>query len=48
MDEQEKAFVIAAIKIKIENDKKKERELKSKIRLEGGAMYGSYSDSDIA
>nr|DAE70350.1 MAG TPA: hypothetical protein [Caudoviricetes sp.]DAF39084.1 MAG TPA: hypothetical protein [Caudoviricetes sp.] len=32
MDEQEKAFVIAAIKIKIENDKKKERELKSKIR----------------
>nr|DAF92379.1 MAG TPA: hypothetical protein [Myoviridae sp. ctOpw2]DAM94809.1 MAG TPA: hypothetical protein [Bacteriophage sp.]DAN03131.1 MAG TPA: hypothetical protein [Caudoviricetes sp.] len=31
MDEQEKAFVIAAIKIKIENDKKKERELKSKI-----------------
>nr|DAI93248.1 MAG TPA: hypothetical protein [Caudoviricetes sp.]DAL73886.1 MAG TPA: hypothetical protein [Caudoviricetes sp.]DAM01715.1 MAG TPA: hypothetical protein [Caudoviricetes sp.]DAY52417.1 MAG TPA: hypothetical protein [Caudoviricetes sp.] len=31
MDEQEKAFVIAAIKIKIENDKKKERELKRKI-----------------
>lgn len=32
MDEQEKAFVIAAIKIKIDNDKKEERKLKSKAK----------------
>lgn len=30
MEEQEKAFVIAAIKIKVENDKKEEKKIKSK------------------
>ena len=30
LDEQEKAFIVAAIKMKLENDKKKERELKKK------------------
>jgi len=28
MDEQEKAFVVAAVKVKMENDKKKEKEMK--------------------
>ena len=32
MDEQEKAFVIAAIKIKVENDKKEKRKAESKAR----------------
>jgi len=35
MDEEEKAFIIAAIKIKIENDKKKEKEIKQKARKKG-------------
>ena len=35
MDEQEKAFVIAAIKIKIENDKKKEKEVERKSKKKG-------------
>jgi hypothetical protein len=32
MDEQEKAFVIAAIKIKVENDRKEKRKAESKAR----------------
>lgn len=32
LDKQEKAFVIAAIQIKIENDKKKEKELERKSK----------------
>ncbi|OUQ33253.1 hypothetical protein B5E75_10970 [Massilimicrobiota timonensis] len=32
LDDEEKAFVIASIKIKIENDKKKEKEMKRKSR----------------
>ena len=30
LEEREKAFVIAAIKIKLDNDKKREKELKKK------------------
>lgn len=30
LDEREKAFVIAAIRIKLDNDRKRERELKKK------------------
>ena len=30
LDEQEKAFVVASVKIKMENDKKREKELKRK------------------
>lgn len=30
MEEEEKAFVIASIKVKIKNDKKKEREISRK------------------
>ena len=32
LDEQEKAFIVAAIRIKLDNDKKKEKELKKKPR----------------
>ncbi|MCI8426579.1 MAG: hypothetical protein HFJ03_03390 [Lachnospira sp.] len=32
MEEKEKAFVIAAIQVKIKNDEKKEREIKQKSR----------------
>lgn len=32
LDKQEKAFIIAAIQIKIENDKKKEKELERKAK----------------
>ena len=35
MKEEEKAFVIAAIKVKIKNDKKKEKELKRKAQQKG-------------
>lgn len=35
MDEQEKAFVIAAIKIKIENDKKRAKEAERKSKRKG-------------
>nr|DAM76285.1 MAG TPA: hypothetical protein [Caudoviricetes sp.] len=36
MDEQEKAFVVAAIRVKIQNDKEKEKESKRKISRKGG------------
>ena len=36
MDEQEKAFVVAAIRVKIQNDKEKEKETKRKIAGKGG------------
>ena len=32
LDEQEKAFIVAAIQIKMENDKKKEKEIKRKSK----------------
>lgn len=32
MEERDKAFVIAAIQVKIKNDEKKEREIKQKSR----------------
>lgn len=32
MDEQEKAFVVAAIKVKMEDDRKKEKEMKRKAK----------------
>ncbi|MDE6916307.1 MAG: hypothetical protein K2P39_05860 [Lachnospiraceae bacterium] len=32
MEEQEKAFVIAAIKIKVENDKKEKKKMENKAR----------------
>lgn len=32
LDEQEKAFLIAAIEIKLENDRKREKGAKSKVR----------------
>ncbi len=32
MEEREKAFVIAAIQVKIKNDEKKERKIKQKSR----------------
>ncbi len=32
LDEQEKAFVVAAIKVKMENDRKKEKEMKSRSK----------------
>lgn len=32
LDEEEKAFVIAAIQIKIDNDKKKQKELEKKVK----------------
>lgn len=35
MDENEKAFVIASIKIKIESDKKEAKKLKNKAKKEG-------------
>ena len=35
MDEQEKAFVVAAIKVKIKNDKEKEKEAKRKSKKKG-------------
>ncbi|MCI8860290.1 MAG: hypothetical protein HFI71_12395 [Lachnospiraceae bacterium] len=35
MEEQEKAFVIAAIKIKAENDKKEKKRVESKARRKG-------------
>jgi hypothetical protein len=35
MEEVEKAFVIAAIDIKAENDKKKEKELQRKAKKKG-------------
>ena len=36
MDEREKAFVIAAIRIKSEKDKKQEKEIKRKSKRKGG------------
>nr|DAM40895.1 MAG TPA: hypothetical protein [Caudoviricetes sp.]DAT57856.1 MAG TPA: hypothetical protein [Caudoviricetes sp.] len=36
MDEQEKAFVVAAIRVKIQNDKEKEKETKRKMSRKGG------------
>ena len=35
MDEQEKAFVVAAIKVKIKNDKEREKEAKRKSKKKG-------------
>lgn len=35
MDEQEKAFVVAAVKVKIKNDKEKEKEAKRKSKKKG-------------
>jgi len=35
MDEQEKAFVIGAIQLKIEQDKKEEKRMKSSSRKRG-------------
>jgi len=35
MDEQEKAFVCAAIRIKVENDKKEKKKAESKARKKG-------------
>jgi hypothetical protein len=35
LDEQEKAFVVAAIKVKMENDKKKEKKLQNKSKKKG-------------
>ena len=35
MDEQEKAFVVAAIKVKMDNDKKEKRKLESKSKKKG-------------
>ena len=32
MDDEEKAFVIAAVKVKIKNDRKREKELKSRAK----------------
>jgi hypothetical protein len=32
LDKEEKAFVIASIQIKLENDKKKQKELESKAK----------------
>jgi len=32
MEEQEKAFVVAAIKVKLENDKKREKEARRKAK----------------
>lgn len=32
MDEQEKAFVVAAIKVKMADDRKKEKEMKRKVK----------------
>ncbi len=36
MDEQEKAFVVAAIRVKTQNDKEKEKETKRKMSRKGG------------
>lgn len=35
MDEEEKAFVIAAIRIRTENDKKKKQEIERKSNMKG-------------
>jgi hypothetical protein len=35
LDEQEKAFVIAAIKIKLENDKKEKKRVENKSKKKG-------------
>jgi hypothetical protein len=35
MDEQEKAFVVAAIQIKIDNDKKEKKRLENKSHKKG-------------
>jgi hypothetical protein len=35
LDEQEKAFVVASIKVKMENDKKKEKKLQNKSKKKG-------------
>ncbi|MCI9072802.1 MAG: hypothetical protein HFH80_08390 [Lachnospiraceae bacterium] len=35
MDEEEKAFVIAAIRVKVKNDKEKEKEAKRKSKRKG-------------
>ncbi len=35
MDEQEKAFVVAAIKVKIRNDREREKEAKRKAGRKG-------------
>jgi hypothetical protein len=32
LDEQEKAFVVASIKVKMENDKKREKEMERKAK----------------
>jgi len=36
MDEQEKAFVVAAIRLKVQNYKEKEKETKRKMSRKGG------------
>ena len=36
LEEQEKAFVVAAIKVKLESDKKREKEIKKKTKRKGG------------
>jgi hypothetical protein len=35
MDEQEKAFTVAAIKVKMESDKKEKRQVESKSKRKG-------------
>ena len=35
MDEQEKAFVVAAIKVKMENDKKEKKKIENKSKKKG-------------
>lgn len=35
MDDQEKAFIIAAIKIKVENDTKERKKAESKVKKKG-------------
>ena len=35
MDEQEKAFTVAAIQVKLKNDKKQEKEAKQKAKKKG-------------
>jgi hypothetical protein len=35
MDEEEKAFVVASIKVKIQNDKKREKEIERKSKKKG-------------
>ena len=46
MDEEEKAFVVAAIKVKMENDKEKEKEIKKKPKKKGGWLNGNDQNGD--